>query len=145
MVNLKNCKLTLGLEFGSIRNQTMSVEVLNDNSRFFYNPGIDTKIVCNLDIVLPTIVTLNIIGKNMSTDTIVDPSGKIIKDKYVKIISMQLEGISVPKEFLEKHIQILTDNQTTYYSNYIGFNGRAILEFTEQNIFYQYNKLIRLI
>lgn len=45
-------------------------------------------------------ITMHMIGKNQSEDTIVSPVGDIVQDKHVKIIEMQLQHLIFDADWL---------------------------------------------
>lgn len=134
MSNLAYCKLTLEFEFGAIADSTMSVAV---GSAYTLNPGYDCRQQCELYIQLPSSIRLEVSGKNINTDTLVDDKQQIVKDKYVKLLDIKLDNISVPKHYLEKDITLRTHNDLIH-SNYFGFNGVVEINFTKSNVFHQW-------
>ena len=69
-------------------------------------------------------------GKNYNTDTIVDNTGLIIKDKYVILKHMIVESVPIKINVLFNICQYYK-NQTNDPVNdtYWGFNGVAIIDF----------------
>jgi hypothetical protein len=81
-------------------------------------------------IDFPTEIVLDISGKNMNCDTILDENGSIIKDKHIELIKVVVDHVNV-REFYLRKLAELDGNNTTYF----GFNGMGKLKFSEENSF----------
>ncbi len=138
MSNLNTCKLGLEFEFGTVQGRHMLVEVIHSDAINRVSPESDGQAKLQLDICLPTKVTLKFSGKNANTDTIVDDQGKITADVYVKIVKIDFDGFELNEIFMHKKIKLHTEDNTKVVTSYIGFNGSVDLEFTESDVFKQY-------
>jgi len=136
MDTINQSELKLILEFGAIENSTMQLTITNNNNVCVLDPAKSQIIEHVMKISLPTEIDLVVAGKNMMSDTRLDDSGQIIADKYIKICSMEIDGIAVPTAWLEKKILLITDTQTVA-SNYFGHNGTCKIIFSKPNAFLQ--------
>lgn len=140
---MNKCLLTLTFEFGSIDGKTMKVEILPEIGKLIVlDPGIDQTLSCDIEIILPTTIKIEISNKNMSTDTIIDEHHNILKDKYVKLSALQLDKIAIPYHWLEKQTKILVGSET-YHTNYFGFNGTCAIELPRSTVFQLYANFLR--
>ena len=131
------CKLKIKIEQGAIDGRTMLVELMAGSEKTSFNESIEK------DIKLPCSVSLLFSGKNNATDTIVDQDNNIVADMYTKILSIELDGISIPEVYIQKYLGIDTGEQKIY-SSYIGFNGKMTLEFQESTLFQEINRIRHL-
>lgn len=138
-----NYSLEIVLKFGELNGQTMSVELLTEDQKFLVS-GVTGKHVFSTSISFPTQIEMHFSGKNQITDTVIDENGKIIKDKYVKIESIAIDGIYLPKQYLQQGIELITNDQRKIVSDYIGFNGKIQIKFDKSNLFYQIADIFRL-
>jgi hypothetical protein len=143
-MELSKCNLSIEFYFNDIDNQTMSVEVLNQGNQLAVvsTPGAYT--YCT-EITLPTKVILKFSNKNLQCDTVVDETGKIIKDKSVVIQKILLDSIPISDSYLKKNLKMITEDQQEIYSHYVGFNGQIELDFDRPNVFMQLMKFNRLL
>lgn len=82
-------------------------------------------------IKLPCTITIELLGKNSSTDTIIN-NGQIVQDKYIKIDSMWLARHPIPEHIYMKMCELDTgvDKFTT---SYFGFTGKVNIHFDESD------------
>ena len=125
-------KLKIDIEQGSIDGRSMLVKLISDQQQINFADSIE------IDIELPTNITLVFSGKNHMTDTIIDKDNKIIADMYTKITKIELDGVPFPIAYIRKCLCLETQDQKIYTS-YIGFNGQMILKFEETTVFQQIN------
>jgi hypothetical protein len=143
-MELNKCNLSIEFYFNDIDNQIMSVEILPQGEQgvVISKTGV---YIYRKEITLPTKVSLKFTNKNLQCDTILDETGKIIKDKSVIIQHISIDGIPISIIYLKNHLKIITDDQREVYSNYVGFNGEMLLDFDCANVFLQMMKFNRLI
>lgn len=87
-------------------------------------------VTVKINASLPSDVMLLLSGKN-SNDTIVDSSGKILEDKHVKLVAVEIDRLAIGKNFLQSW-PISNNTRTSYF----GFNESVILEFHEPTAFH---------
>ena len=122
--------------FAELNNETMSVRIEHNNiSHVISNQS--ELVTYKSELNLPTKLTIDIFGKNMDTDTIVDGNGKIIKDKHVAIKKVLLDGIPLSPRVLYKFFT----SQCDY--TYIGFNSSICVNLDKANIFFQVTEMER--
>ena len=116
---------------------------LYDKQKLLYEDRLSKKgaqiIELDLDIVLPTVLTIEHHGKNMRYDTkLVD--GNIVDDKGFLIEKIQIDNFTLKNEIY--HFKLKTeDGETISNSNYIGHNGRVIIDIDSENLAIWYYKM----
>jgi len=122
--------------FSEINKKTMSAGISHNNCRNIVSDK-SGKYTYKSDLQLPTTLSIEIFGKNMNHDTVVDENGKIIADKYVAIKNIILDGIYLPLPVLQKLLKFYSDDGKQSNHDYIGFNGKCTLDFAKSNVFLQ--------
>lgn len=69
-------------------------------------------------------------------DTVVDQDGNIIKDIFVRLDNINVDGFSCHPVYLHRNIWLETDCGQKIQTNYWGFNGQVNLNFDYPNSFY---------
>lgn len=133
--------VTIKLKFGLVRNQAMTVIVQSGGSSGIVTPDKDLTAEIKIPLDLPDRISLQFTNKDAMTDTIVDEKGNIIEDKYVQFTDVKLDCFSLGEVFLHQKIKILTEDNNTIYTSYIGFNGIVTLDFEKDNVLEQYLSL----
>ena len=88
-----------------------------------------------LDIDLPGIITISVLGKH--NDTIVDGSGNILKDKHVEITNVSIDHFELNETFLFHKMQTKCNNEVINTGNYLGSNGIITIDLKEDTVFKQ--------
>jgi hypothetical protein len=130
--------MTFNFEFAGINDQYLTLEVVNNDQKFYVFKEHPT---VTLDLVLPTVVYFYFSGKNYNTDTVVDANGNILQDKFIKFVSVDIDGFKLPETFLYQKLTINTDDDRSFTTPFIGFNGVIELILDQTDIFSQYLKL----
>lgn len=130
MKKFNQSNLELYFNFFDLDSSYMNLSVINNSELITVAPGKNQKV--SLSIEFPTEIILDISGKNLNTDTIVDESGKILADKHIVLTKVIIDHIIVPDNFLAKWPKVNDKFNTTYF----GFNGSVKLDFNEVNSFY---------
>lgn len=138
----EHCTLAISLKFSDLEGRSMQAKI-TVGGRQTEIKDIIGRYVFVTDIMLPEDIEIEFFGKNQGVDTLVDANGKIIKDKHVKIESISLDGIELPKNFLTKGIRLVTEDQNEIFTNYVGFNSRTCIQFTRSNVFFQVAEINR--
>ena len=86
-------------------------------------------------IQFPTSLVIETFGKGHN-DTVMDHDGNIISDKYIKLLDIQLNGLSCDSYYINDGIWIKANDGRVANSNYWGMNGKVTLDFLEENSFY---------
>ena len=134
---MNQCQIQIFLDFKSAHNkECMWVLAEYDNKISTIAPQEETIFCYEESIVLPCSLTLTFDGKTLGQDTVVDQQGDIIRDKCVIITDIKLDGLSIEPLYLVKHIELKNKTESNY-SNYIGFNGKMVLDFDYSNVFNQ--------
>jgi len=134
MQDFANCVLKIGFKYGYYNNRSMLVTVEYNNQVDEIVPK-DGVAIYTQKIHLPTSIKINTSGKQPN-DTTVDNNGNIVEDMFVEIVSIELDSFHMSDLFLHQKIKIYGQDET-YNTNYIGVNGHAVIEFSEENIFAQ--------
>ena len=86
------------------------------------------------DFALPNKLIIEHYGKNMKTDTKIDSEGKILDDKGVFIDYISFDDVTLNYEIY--HLPFVKDSGETLLSNnYLGFNGKFIVDVDSDNIY----------
>jgi len=115
--------ITLFLEYGSY-NGLMDVTINNQKV---------TSTEVSLELVLPAQLIINVSGKNYNCDTLVSNDGRVIDDKYVKLVELRIGGIPVEEVNLFKIIKYQTDQGRLLNDAYWGFNGTITVDIDQEN------------
>ena len=141
MPDFNKCVMEFSFEFGNIGHKTMQVELKTPTEQISIMPcSIESKLIntTKIEVDLPSRVVLKFTGKDYNTDTVIDESGKIVQDIYVKILGISMDGFKLNEKFLHQKIKIFTDQEQEYTTAYIGFNGVVVLNLIEDTVFSQY-------
>jgi len=142
MTDFSNCIVGFVFEFGKIQNRSMAVEItVNGEKKITVVPHDKSIIDVEVELNLPCVLELNFFGKNNNTDTIVDESGKIISDMYVKIQSISIDGFPCGPKFLHQTLALTTMSGERHVTSYIGFNGVMKIELLEDNVISQFGSM----
>ena len=128
MSNLKQGRFELKLKFGQLSSGKMISADMFPEDR-----------LCSgytVDITLPTKITLVVHGKDMKYDTEIDNEGNMVRDLYVRITEVYLDGFDLGVDFLYKKINFIT-NDGVLTTPYLGFNGRVEFDLDQPTIFDQ--------
>lgn len=129
MDQLNKSNLTLEFEIGFINNSNMTMKI-NGQTFDTFN---DSKFVYTKEIELPTELYIELSGKG-TNDTLVDQTGKVIKDKYILLKNIMLDGVGCAPFYCNKAI-VLDTGTDKIKSPYWGFNGSVRINFNEPNGF----------
>jgi hypothetical protein len=129
MDQLNKSNLTLDFEIGFFNDHSMSMIIDGKTFDSFDNPNF----VYTKQIELPTAVCIEVRGKGKN-DTLVDSNGQVVKDKYILLKNIQLDGVSCAPFYCHKAI-ILDTGTDKIKSPYWGFNGFVQIDFDESNGF----------
>jgi len=141
MKKLNHCYIEIEFEFGCVNDKAMSVVLCsNENDLSVIPELIDGKWLAKSKIYveLPSTIQLSFSGKNQLTDVILDSTGNIIKDLYVKILNVSIDGFKLNEKFIHQQLTINTTDGKNWTTSYIGFNGNMMIDLTEKNVFLQY-------
>lgn len=95
------------------------------------------KAIYKTNVDLPTTIVMEISGKG-KYDTIIDSQENIVKDKFILLEEVKVNGISPNINYLKKWPRLIIGNKDSnkvVYSNYFGFNGIVELELEGNNVF----------
>lgn len=137
MINIVD--ITFEFEFGLINSRFMRVEIEYDQKMLTATPN-SSKVTVK-DIILPAQVKIKFLGKNLSTDTVVDKSGNILQDMYVKLAKINIDNLKVPDWAIQKKFSFTTEDGILLNTSYIGFNGEMIIDIPEFTVFSFYRRL----
>lgn len=132
---MQKTQITIEFEFGLVNDSHMYVEIENNNEIAVVTP--QDNIWCS-DITLPTLIKINVSGKNHNTDTIVDEDGNILQDKYAKINRIALDCFELHTIYLHQMITLNAVDGNKHTTCYFGFNGQVELDFNKTNVLEQY-------
>ena len=139
MTKFNRCKFKLSLVFGKCNNKYMTVKVNN-----LIQKPLDGRVDMELDLMLPENVVIETSGKDPKYDTKMNSKGEIVEDLYVQIESISLDGFPLGEKYIHQMIKINTDEGKHVNTSYLGYNGEVVLEFAEDNAFFQVLKIKNL-
>ena len=94
----------------------------------------DLTLALDTNFTLPNKLVIEHYGKNMKTDTKIDSEGKILDDKGVFINNISFDDVILNYEIY--HLPFVKDSGETLLSNnYLGFNGKFIVDVDSDNIY----------
>lgn len=140
MLDLQNILLTVDFEFGRAHKNYLNVDAQYNNQTFRVFPYTQNDVELGqllLPVCLPAQVQLHFSGKT-DQDVEVDPvTHAIVRDTYVKIKQIRLDGFPLNDNFLNKNIIQRTEEHGDVASSYVGFNCTVLLDFRETDVFSQ--------
>ena len=86
------------------------------------------------EFTFPSTLQIKLDGKQ-PFDTQLDDNGKIVADKYIKLLDIVVDRLSCAKYYVNKTM-LITDQGKQIASDYWGFNGSVELDFPQQNSFF---------
>ena len=132
---LTTATLNLKFEISHVEDKSMGLTFINNNQIDIFE-RFDTKHLQYQTIIqFPSSLIIKTSGKQHG-DTIMDSDGNIISDKYIKLLGIELDGLSCNEYYINDCIMLTANDGTIVQSNYWGFNGETILNFLEKNSFY---------
>jgi hypothetical protein len=139
MPEFSSCTAKLTFEYGRIDSRHMNLSVMHDAKSYMLEPVFDedtghAELI--ISITLPTNFYFLVSNKG-AADTVVDDSGNILKDCYIKLTSISLDQIETNCDTLGQKIILTTTTGQTVKSNYFGFNGTAVLPLLKPDVFSQ--------
>lgn len=112
-----------------------TVRVLNKDKEIYSATLCDrgpTTLEFNIPMTLPNILVIEHIGKDMKRDTLL-LDGKITNDKGFTIKAVQLNDLTLRNELYM--FDFIKDNgDTLKNNNYIGFNGKFVIDIDNTNL-----------
>ena len=137
--NFAQCQIGLSFEYGQIDGRHMNLSVQYGQYIYTVLPTFDNEVgsaELMFDIELPAVINFSINNKGPN-DTIVDSEGKIIKDCYIKIIGLSIDGFQIKLGSIDQNILVLTENGQSFTTHYLGFNGKAELSLSKPDVMSQ--------
>lgn len=124
-------KVKISFSASRFKDETMGLVITANNQEVFNQP-LDLKDTFNIEFNadLPAQIKIVTSGKG-PVDTKVDNTGNIISDKFIKITGVIIGGIIIPQWIIEKNFIQFNTEHGTISTNYLGFNGQAILALPE--------------
>ena len=135
--NFNSAKIKFKFEFSDFNGKVMNACIKNNDIVCALHPTESGPQYVELDITLPTAITLVFDGKDNSTDTSVDSNNSIVKDLYVKISNIWLDNILISDNIVCKICNLVTVNNGVINNNYVGFNGHINLDLNNNTVFEQ--------
>ena len=95
----------------------------------------DGEFVYQTTVNFPADFAIRLAGKEPG-DTQVDSNGNIVKDKYIKIVNIEVDGLPCRQHYVHQNITLHTADNQEIVTSYWGFNGTVTLDFSEANSFF---------
>jgi len=120
MINISRANVIIGVRQGEC-NGFHNVKIYANNLQV-----LDTQEKLSdqikLDVTMPCVIRINLSGKNLQTDTIVQ-DGKIIEDKFTEVTSLSIAGLDVGYDVLQNITTYTEKNGNTTQNNFAHSNG----------------------
>jgi hypothetical protein len=131
-----NTKSSIELEFKIGHcNGTMSMQIFVDDAKVAdYSAFEQEQLIFKQIIDWPAVIKIVISNKNLSCDTEVDASGRILRDKYIELKKVTVDNLDSSMQFM-KTVTLNTDNNESLNTLYWGFNGTVSLKFDQADSF----------
>lgn len=127
MLRHMQAKIKINFVVGDLDGHTMGLTVLaNKQIIFKQDTNLDKIFTVEFNIDIPGKVEFIVNGKG-PLDTKVDIEGNILQDKFLKIESMSIDRMPVPKWTLESKLVEFAHNNQINYTNYFGYNGQGTI------------------
>lgn len=128
MQNLMTAEIEFDFEVGSTNDSIMQLKIVNSNEEIDVDNLVIGSNTISLTVEFPQTIILVISGKGKN-DVVVDENGNIIADKYIKLVDIRVDKLSVDPHYLPRFVKILTESGEIITTNYFGFNGTVIIDF----------------
>jgi len=128
MQNLLSANVEFDFEAGLIDDASMQLKIVNGSEEVEiknFSNGLNTVL---LTVQFPQTVLITVSGKG-NNDTKVDNNGNIIADKYLKLVDVRVDKLSVDPHYLPRFIEIKIESNEKITTNYFGFNGTVAIDF----------------
>lgn len=113
----------------------MSLTFDNNGQLETFNQLDQGTFVYETDLKFPAKFSIHVFGKG-DFDTEVDEQGVVINDKYIRLLEINVDGMSCYSDYVHHHIFLHTNHGQSIQTNYWGFNGRVNLDFDYDNSFF---------
>jgi hypothetical protein len=127
-----NSKIDITLAVGECNGYMNSQWFVDNVMVADIKPTTDNDIDISFNVTLPCTITAIFSGKNMSTDTVSDESGNIVRDKFIFFKHLSLARVPVPEMTFRNFCNYETENQKSN-STFYGFPGKMTLELDEKD------------
>lgn len=124
--------VTLDFEVSHVHGRSMSLTVETDHGIEHFDQLVEGRFQHSVSIQFPTKFNIVVSGKGPN-DTLVDQSGNIIGDMYIKLIKVSVDGIPCSTNYVHEVVNCTTDGNRVQ-TNYWGFNGTIKLDFSHKNV-----------
>lgn len=133
-------KFKFTLTRGRFQNQEMALEVFANGQKI----TVPTNIV-EFECALPANIEFRVSGKG-EFDTLVDADGCIVEDKFIRIDSVTVDRMPVPKYLIESRLFDFSPDDAlrpSAITNYFAWNGCARFAIAQNNSFEYFLDLYR--
>lgn len=134
-----SCIVDLKFEFGRIDDRHMHLSVLHEDNSYILEPTFENNLGhanLSIGVKLPTVINFVVSNKG-ENDTIVDADGNVVADCYIKLAELSIDKFGINKEILGRRVTLTAKNGQIVNSNYMGFNGTAVLKLHKPDVFSQ--------
>lgn len=123
--------VTLEFEVSHVHGRSMSLSIETDHGVEHFDQLPQGRFQHTTNIQFPTKFNIVVSGKG-TNDTLVDASGNITADMYIKLNRVLVDGIPCSTNYVHELINHTIDG-CTVQTNYWGFNGTISLDFSHRN------------
>jgi len=136
MTDLRLINIKLRFEFSELNDRIMNVDIKAGGTELRLAPDRAGFYDIDLDMLLPQRLLMCFSGKDNRVDTLLDQEGRIVADLFVRLDQIVLDNVPV-KIDTNKLLVVETESGEKHRTHYVGFNGHAVLDFAETNVFDQ--------
>ena len=127
--------LKLTFEVSQLNGKSMSLTFLNSDKIETFDQLANGVFVYETKLEFPAKFSIQVSGKG-PLDTEVDAQGNVVKDLYIKLSDINVDGLSCHPTYVHQSINLITNGGEKILTNYWGFNGHVNLDFDYQNSFF---------
>lgn len=131
---INQSQIVLDFEVSHTNGHSMSLTIKTDSHTDHFDQLDEGRFQYTTTVQFPTKFEIFVNGKN-ANDTLVDSNGNIIKDKYIKLNKVSVDGISCCVDYVHRLIHETIDGNHIQ-TNFWGFNGKISLDFSQPNSMY---------
>jgi hypothetical protein len=134
MTDLGSVGVRLRFEFSKLHDRVMTVQCTSGSTIQRLEPQQAGFYDLDFRTTLPGRISLMFSGKNNLTDTVLDKDGSMVADLFVRLDAITIDDIPI-KIDVAPIMLLTTETGEKHQTNYVGFNGQAVLHLLEHNAF----------
>ena len=125
-------KISMSLEFG-VCNGSMIADIYSNEILVTTIKNARDEVLIDFETDLPAKLKIAVSNKDNSLDTLLDDSGLVIQDKYVKLTRLSVGYIPVSSGVLFNICRYTPEHGAECNNTYWGFNGIATIDISKSD------------